>query len=52
MTQDAFAKAASASDPELHIIEGASHIETYFVPPYVDEAVQILAAFFDRTLKG
>lgn len=52
MTEDAFARATGTDDKELHIIEGASHIQTYFVPEYVDEAVDKLVAFFGRTLRG
>ena len=51
MTQDAFAKATGTGDKELYLIEGATHIETYWVPRYVDAAVAKLAAFYARTLK-
>ena len=51
MTEDAFAKATGTSDKELYKIEGATHIETYWVPRYVDTAVAKLAGFYARTLK-
>ena len=51
MTQDAFAKATGTGDKELYLIEGATHIETYWVPRYVDAAVAKLASFYARTLK-
>ena len=38
MTEDAFAKASGTNDKELFLIKGASHIRTYWVPEYVDEA--------------
>ena len=51
MTEDAYAKATGTSDKELYKIEGATHIETYWVPRYVDAAVAKLAGFYARTLK-
>ncbi|WP_350446383.1 alpha/beta hydrolase [Pseudomonas solani] len=50
MTEDAFAKATGTKDKELFKIEGATHIETYWVPEHVDAAVGKLKAFFARTL--
>ncbi|WP_431322672.1 alpha/beta hydrolase [Rhizobium sp. YTU87027] len=50
MTEDAFLKATGTKDKELFKIEGAKHIETYWVPKYVDAALGKLAPFFDRTL--
>jgi len=50
MTEDAFAKAAGAKDKELFKIDGATHIETYWVPRYVDAAVGKLTAFYAKTL--
>ncbi|MCU0117805.1 alpha/beta hydrolase [Pseudomonas sp. B2M1-30] len=50
MTQDAFPKATGTQDKELFIIEGATHIETYWVPRYVDAALDKLNAFYARTL--
>ncbi|WP_020655116.1 alpha/beta hydrolase [Massilia niastensis] len=50
MSEDAFAKASGTKDKELFKIEGATHIETYWVPRYVDAAIDKLAAFYTRTL--
>ncbi|WP_428412618.1 alpha/beta hydrolase [Pararhizobium sp.] len=50
MTEDAFPKATGTTDKELFKIEGAKHIETYWVPEYVDAALSRLKPFFDRHL--
>ncbi|MCE6976995.1 alpha/beta hydrolase [Pseudomonas frederiksbergensis] len=50
MTEDAFAKATGTKDKELFKIDGATHIETYWVPEYVDAAIGKLTAFYARTL--
>lgn len=50
MSEDAFVKASGTKDKELFRIEGATHIETYWVPRYVDAAVAKLTAFYARTL--
>ena len=50
MTQDAFAKASGTQNKELFMIEGASHIRTYWVPEYVDKAVDKLKAFYGKNL--
>ncbi|MEX3772958.1 alpha/beta hydrolase [Pseudomonas sp. MYb118] len=50
MTEDAFAKATGTQDKELFRIEGATHIETYWVPKYVDAAMGKLKTFYQRTL--
>ena len=50
MSQDAIVKAKGTRDKELFTIEGATHIETYWVPRYVDAAIGKLAAFYARTL--
>lgn len=50
MTQQAFAKATGTTDKKLFIIDGATHIDTYWVPAYVDVAMDQLAAFYARTL--
>lgn len=50
MSEDAFAKATGTKDKELFLIEGATHIETYWVPKYVDEALQKLDVFFDKNI--
>ncbi len=50
MTEDAFSKAIGTTDKELFKIEGAKHIETYWVPEYVDAALSRLKPFFDGHL--
>ena len=50
MTQDAFNKATGTDDKELCLIEGASHIRTYWVKEYVNKAVSKLDTFFKDNL--
>jgi fermentation-respiration switch protein FrsA (DUF1100 family) len=50
MSEQAFAKAIGTTDKVLFKIEGATHIETYWVPQYVDKAMGRLTEFFGRTL--
>lgn len=50
MTEEAFPKATGTKDKELFKIEGATHIETYWVPQYVEAAIGKLAPFYARTL--
>jgi len=50
MSEDAFAKATGTKDKELFKIEGATHIETYWVPRYVDAAMGKLTPFFAKNL--
>jgi fermentation-respiration switch protein FrsA (DUF1100 family) len=50
MTEDAFAKATGTQDKEIYQIKGASHIRTYWVPEYVDDAVKKLNTFFNKNL--
>jgi uncharacterized protein len=50
MTEDAFKKATGTKDKELYKIDGATHIETYWVPKYVDAAMGKLTPFYGRTL--
>ena len=50
MTKDAFAKATGTQNKELFMIDGATHIETYWVPRYVDAAMGKLTAFYAKTL--
>ncbi len=50
MSDEAFAKATGTKDKELFYLDGARHIETYWVPEYVDAAMNKLTAFFARTL--
>ena len=50
MTDRAFNLATGTNDKELFLINGASHIETYYVPEYVDVAVKKLNEFFGKYL--
>jgi fermentation-respiration switch protein FrsA (DUF1100 family) len=50
MTEDAFAKATGTKDKELFLIEGATHIETYWKQPYVNQAVEKLTRFYGKSL--
>ncbi|WP_449415893.1 alpha/beta hydrolase [Ochrobactrum teleogrylli] len=50
MTEEAFPKATGTKDKELFKIEGATHIETYWVPEYVDAAMAKLTPFYARTV--
>lgn len=49
MSDDLFARAASR-DKHFHVVEGANHMSLYDVPQYVDEAVSVLAPFFQSRL--
>lgn len=50
MTDEAFAKATNAKDKELFVIEGATHIQTYWKPEYVSKAVNKLLKFYQANL--
>lgn len=50
MTEDAFKKAINAKDKELYIIPGATHIQTYWKQPYVNQAVTKLTQFYGKEL--
>lgn len=49
MSREAFEKAGT-KDKEYFPIEGASHIQTYYVPQYVDAAVGKMQEFFGKNL--
>ena len=50
LTLDAFPKATNAKSKELFLIEGATHIETYWKPEYVNQAVNKLVDFYQNHL--
>jgi Hydrolases of the alpha/beta superfamily len=50
MTDEAFPKAVNAKNKELFLIEGATHIQTYWVPEYVSQAVSKLLEFYKANL--
>ena len=47
MSEDLYKRAASAHK-NLHLIEGANHMELYDIPQYVDEALAVLVSFFQK----
>jgi hypothetical protein len=51
MTEEAFEKAVNAKNKELFLIDGATHIETYWKPQYVNQALGKLTQFFGDALK-
>ena len=50
MTEDCFELAAGTQEKELFIVEGARHIQTYFVPEYVEQETAKLLEFFGNHL--
>ena len=50
MTEDAFKKATGTENKELFLIPGASHIQTYWVPEYVDAGLGKLVPFYQKNL--
>ncbi len=52
MTDEAFPKAINAKNKELFLIEGATHIQTYWKPEYVSQAVNKLVNFYQANLKN
>lgn len=50
MTEKAFNLATSAKDKELFLIDGATHIQTYWKQEYVNVAMGKLAQFFGKNL--
>jgi fermentation-respiration switch protein FrsA (DUF1100 family) len=50
MTEDAFNKATNAKNKELFQINGATHIQTYWKPEYVSQAVNKLQHFYQINL--
>lgn len=50
MTEQAFAKATGTKNKELVLIDGASHIETYWKPEYVKQISEKLTRFFGKNL--
>lgn len=50
MTDEAFGKATNAKAKELFLIDGATHIETYWKPEYVSQAIDKLVSFYQINL--
>ncbi|MGB3063387.1 alpha/beta hydrolase [Sphingobacterium thalpophilum] len=51
MTDEAFPKAKNAKNKELFLIDGATHIQTYWKKEYVAQAVDKLISFYGKNLK-
>lgn len=50
MTKDVFDKATGTDDKELYELHGATHIETYWKHPYIDDEAKKLLTFFSAKL--
>ena len=50
MTEQCYSKATGTQHKELFLIPGATHIKTYYVPEYVNQAVGKLTEFFGKNL--
>lgn len=50
MTDEAFAKATNAKNKELFLVDGATHIQTYWKPEYVNQIVNKLVQFYNENL--
>jgi uncharacterized protein len=50
MTESAFNLATGTKDKELFLIPGATHIQTYYVPEYVEQAMNKLNGFYSKYL--
>ncbi len=51
MTKDCFEKATGSENKELFLVDGATHIKTYYVPEYVDKIVSKLTSFYNKNLR-
>jgi Hydrolases of the alpha/beta superfamily len=51
MTDEAFIKATNAKSKELFLIEGATHIQTYGQPAFVNKALGKMVDFFGKNLR-
>lgn len=50
MTEDCFKRATGTKNKKLFTLKGATHIQTYFVPEYVDTFVLKLSDFYGKNL--
>lgn len=50
MTDEAFSKATNAKSKELFLLDGATHIQSYWKPEYVSKAISKLSVFFNENL--
>ncbi len=51
MTKNAYELATATNSKRMYLIEGATHIETYWKPDYVEQAMVQFTDFFTDTLK-
>lgn len=51
MTDEAFKNATNAKNKELFLVNGATHIQTYWKPEYVNQIVDKLVEFYGNNLK-
>ena len=50
MTRDAIDKATGTTDKELFLIPNATHIQTYYIPEYVNAISDKLVKFYGEKL--
>ena len=50
MTKECFEKATGTQNKELFLVKGAHHIQTYFVPEYVEKFAAKLVEFYGKNL--
>lgn len=50
MSREAFQKSTGTQDKELFLVDGATHIQTYYIPQYVDQFANKLQEFYGRHL--
>ncbi len=50
MTESAFPLATNAKEKELFLIKDATHIETYWKPEYVNQAIGKLTSFYGKNI--
>ena len=50
MTESAFPLATNAKEKELFLIKDATHIETYWKPEYVSQAIDKLTSFYGKNI--
>ncbi|PZR13153.1 MAG: alpha/beta hydrolase [Flavobacterium psychrophilum] len=52
MTDEAFPKATNTKSKEMFVLDGATHIQSYWKPEYVNNAVSKLTDFFNKNLNA
>lgn len=50
MSEEALEKAVGTNNKELFLVPGATHIQLYYVPEYVDQVISKLADFYRKNL--